>query len=165
MGTTKSIRSSIKRGTRIIIAVALMIALAYSAIGNPIVFINNNRLNREVTAINSGVVTLNEIVPFEWDAVYTFEPYANKEQIEAIIGFKSNSIRETVSEGMVQLLFVKNRRVVGSICGYSDNLGYSVDFQDKILYSDKALFSVEKYSDTIRLTRIDLKQTQTVSQC
>ena len=148
------IKKSITKGVIIIIAVGLVLALLYSAIGNPKVYLNNNRLGREVRAINSEIVTLNETVPFKWDAVYTFEPYASKEQIEDIIGFKSNSIRQTVSEGMVQLLFVRNRKVVGSICGYSSNLGYSIWFHDRILYSDEVPFSVEKGGGMVILTRL-----------
>lgn len=141
-----------KKKITISVSIILIIALAYIAIGNPMVFFNNQKLKREVTAIKSDNVKLNEIVPFEWDTVYTFEPYTNKEQIEDVIGFKSYSIQETVSEGMVQLLFVKDKKVVCSVCGYSSTLGYRIDFFDRIMYTDNAVFSVERDSDIVRLT-------------
>lgn len=141
-----------KKKITISVSIILIIALAYIAIGNPMVFFNNQKLKREVTAIKSDNVKLNEIVPFEWDTVYTFEPYTNKEQIEDVIGFKSYSIQETVSEGMVQLLFVKDKKVVCSVCGYSSTLGYRIDFFDRIMYTDNAVFSVERDADIVRLT-------------
>jgi hypothetical protein len=127
-------------------------ALTYMIIGNPIVIINNQKLQREVIEVNSDYVELNAIVPFEWETVYTFEPYTSKEQVEDIIGFKSNSIQETVSEGMVQLLFVKDKKVVSSVCGYSNTLGYRIDFFDRIMYTNNAVFSVKRDSDIVMLT-------------
>lgn len=141
-----------KKITIYIIVISLIVALTYIAIGNPIVFVNNQKLKREVIAVNSDNVELNEIVPFDWDMVYTFEPYTSKEQIEDVIGFKSNSIQETVSEGMVQLLFVKDKKVVCSVCGYSSTLGYRINFFGRIMYTDNAVFSVERDSGIVRLT-------------
>lgn len=140
-----------KRIFKTIVVICLTIAF-YAAIGNPIVLVNNERLKRSVTAVNTQNVELNNVVPFEWDAVYTFEPYASKEEIEEIVGFKSNAIKETVSEGMVQLLFVEDQKVVSSVCGYQSGLGYSIDFFGKILYTDNAVFSVEKDSGIVRLS-------------
>ncbi|RBP61066.1 hypothetical protein DES36_11565 [Alkalibaculum bacchi] len=131
--------------------ISAIIILAYIIIGNPIIAINNKKLQREVVSINSDYVELNNIVPFEWDEVYTFEPYASKEQIEDIIGFKSNYIQETVSEGMVQLLFIKDHKVVCSVCGYSNALGYRIDFEGRIMYVDHAVFSVERDSGIVKL--------------
>lgn len=135
-----------------IVAISVIIALAYMIIGNPIVLVNNQKLQREVTAINSDYVELNKIVPFGWDTVYTFDPYTSKERIEDVIGFRSSSIQETVSEGIVQLLFVKDKKVVSSVCGYSNTLGYRIDFFDRIMYTDNAVFSVERDSDMVSLT-------------
>lgn len=64
-----------------------------------------------------------------WESVvYTFEPYMSKEKIEHVIGFKSNLIQETVSEGMVQLLFIKGSFAVASVCGYGGNLDIALTF-------------------------------------
>ncbi|MBU3145664.1 hypothetical protein [Clostridium sp. CF012] len=141
-----------KRTIISIVTISLIMALTYMIIGNPIVIVNNKKLQREIIKVNSDYVELNKIVPFEWDTVFTLEPYTSKEQIEEIIGFKSNSIQETVSEGMVQLLFVKDKRVVSSVCGYSNTLGYRIDFFERIMYTDNAVFSVKKDSDIVRLT-------------
>ena len=98
-------------------------------------------------------VTLNEIVPFEWSTVYTFDPYVTRSEIEKIIGFKSNAIQETVNEGMVQLLFVKGSSVSGSVCGYAENLGYCIEFSGKINFEDNTPFDVRIQDDIVYLTK------------
>ena len=130
-------------------------SIGYFIIGNPIVYYHNLQLKFAVTNLdrNTNVITLNEIVPFEWDTVYTFEPYATKEEIAKIIGFDSNSIQETVSEGMVQLLFIKDKTVVSSVCAYAENIGYRIDFQSNVSFDDNVLFTVDTSSDVIRLIK------------
>ncbi len=133
------------------VIISLILVLSYIIIGSPVVLANNQKLKEEILAVHSEYVTLNEIVPFEWDTLYTFDPYTTKEEIERIIGFNSSSIKETVSEGMVQLLFVNDQKVVSSICSYADILGYGIDFSGKILYTDHAVFSVERDTDILYL--------------
>lgn len=69
----------------------------------------------------------------------------------ARIGFKSNSIQETVNEGMVQLVFVKGQKVTASVCGYADNLGYDIIFHDSITFEKKEMFVVDKTSNIVKL--------------
>ena len=119
---------------------------------------NNEKFRQAVLSINSDTVTLNEIVPFEWEAVYTFPPYTSKEEIESIVGIKSSAIQQTANEGMVQLIFVKGQEIVSSVCGYSDSLGYSISFLEDgenyglILKAEKAEFSVERDNNIVKLT-------------
>ncbi len=116
---------------------------------------NNRLLKKAVVAIAAKEVFLNEIVPFEWDCVYSFAPYAPKEEMERVIGLRSKHIKETVSEGMVQLIFIKDDEVVCSICRYSDNLGYRISFYDgagsysKLCFEQNAVFRVEKEKDGV----------------
>lgn len=112
------------------IAVGLFIAEAVFGILSPVE--RNGRLfgkrMGELSAMASGdEVTLSDITPFAWDTVYSFDPYTTKEEMEKVLGFKSRHLKEAVSEGMVQLVFVKAGEVVCCVCGYRDNLGYSVD--------------------------------------
>lgn len=100
-------------------------------------------------SIDTETVQLNEVVPFDWDTLYTFESYQSQEEIEEIVGFKSNDIKENnISEGMVHLLFVRDNKVVESILGYSDELGYNLDItareEYKVTYVENTLFSVTK---------------------
>lgn len=96
----------------------------------------------ELAAEGRTACTLNEVVPFAWDAVYTFEPYTGRAQIEAIVGFSSQLIQESVSEGQVQLLFVQGGGVAASVCGYPGRLGYRVDFSGSIGCADRTEFAV-----------------------
>lgn len=132
-----------------------ILLLGYIIIGNPVVFVHNHQLKSAITSISEDTdeITLNEIVPFQWDTVYTFEPYATREEIAEIIGFDSSSIRETVSEGMVQLLFVKDHKVTSSVCGYASSLGYAVGFFDRVDYEENAVFSVKREDGLVILVK------------
>ncbi|MDR2783124.1 MAG: hypothetical protein LBB48_04690 [Treponema sp.] len=119
---------------------------------------NNSAFTKAVEAITTDEVALNDITAFDWDTVYTFSPYTSKESIEEIIGFKSNNIEETVSEGMTQLLFVKGEEVVCSICGYDSNLGYKFSFGAyngnyiAVSNDDNASFAVNASDGIVYLT-------------
>lgn len=121
---------------------------------------HNRQLKKALTAVDAPTVSLNAVVPFAWDAVYTFDPYLSKEDMTEIIGFRCGALRESVSEGMVQLVFVKGRSVVASVCGYPDNLGYAVHFVTgdgefaKLTFADDAAFSVEKADGVVHLRHI-----------
>ncbi len=133
--------------------VMLIAATAYLIIGNPFVFINNQKLESSIKAIGGQTVKLNEIIPFEWDRVYTFGPYQSKESIEDIIGFESADIKaNNINEGMVHLLFVKDKKVVSSILAYSQNLGYSINFASEVSFEDNAEFNVDKMNGVTKLT-------------
>lgn len=52
-------------------------------------------------------VNLTDFTPFEWDKVYSFHPYSSKDDIYEVVGYKWDRIRETVNEGMNQIVFMK----------------------------------------------------------
>lgn len=141
-----------KKRTIFTIAVVVVLVLAVSVF-HPIVRWNNHKLQKAVQSLEADVVNWNDVVPFDWETVYTFDPYTTIEEIEKTIGFSSRSIQETVNEGMVQLLFVKDKRVVASVCGYPDQLGYAVSFQDKIEYTDAAQFIVTVQDGIVLLSK------------
>ena len=133
-------------------SIILIGIIGYWIIGNPIVLINNQKLGNAIKSINTQSIQINDIVPFEWDTLYTFTPYTSKEEIAQIIGFKSNEIKENnINEGMVHLLFVKGNKVVASILGYGRNLGYRIDFPNKVEYKENAQFNVTNVEDVITL--------------
>lgn len=55
-------------------------------------------------------VDLTTFTPFEWDEVCSFTPYTPKETVYETIGYKWDRISETVSEGMNQIVFVKDAK-------------------------------------------------------
>lgn len=132
-----------------VIILALIGVAGYYLTGHPVVFINNAKLKNSMQSIENQTVHLNDIVPFQWDTLYTFEPYSSEEEIEEIIGFKSAAIKENIiNEGMVHLLFVKGDRVVASIPGYDSKSGYRIDFTVKegrrVTFAENAQFNVTK---------------------
>lgn len=140
----------------IIFSTILVAILGYLVVGNPVVLINNYKLENSIKSIQSDNIKLNEVVPFDWDIVYTFQPYTPKENIEEIIGFKSSSIKENnINEGMVHLLFVKGEKVVASILGYSTNLGYRLDFPSKVTFVENAQFKVSIIDNIVTLKYLD----------
>lgn len=140
----------------IILCTIIVAILGYLIIGNPTVLINNHKLENSIKSIQSDNIKLNEVVPFDWDAVYTFEPYASKENIEEIVAIKSSAIKENnINEGMVHLLFVKEKKVVASILGYSTNLGYRLDFPSKVTFSENAQFNVSSIDNIVTLEYLD----------
>lgn len=134
--------------------IAIIFLLVFLMTGSPLVACHNYELKKSVLSVSGETqVTLNEIVPFDWDIVYTFSPYTSRNEIEKIIGFSSHSIRETVNEGMVQLLFVKGDSVVASVCGYADNLGYRITFKDSVRFEEKAVFAVDTNAGIVTLVK------------
>ncbi len=136
-----------------LVLVLLLGLIAYAVMGNPVVFYHNFALKRAMSQVQDGELTLNKVVPFPWDAAYTFPPYTSKEEIEKALGFSSASIRETVNEGMVQLLFVKDGRVTASVCGYPEKLGYQVRFSDRVSFSEEAVFTAKRTEGVLTLIR------------
>jgi hypothetical protein len=143
-----------------LIMIALMM-LAFAGCGTSTVDKNNSAFNDAIKSVNADKIALNDVVPFEWDTLYTFAPYMPKAEIQEIIGFSSDDIKETVSEGMTQLLFIKNDEIVCSICGYGENLGYSFSFGTyeenhlAISWDDDVIFTVNNSNDIVNLAFAD----------
>ncbi len=117
---------------------------------------NSNVIGETLTSITEEQVTLGEVLPFEWDTLYTFPPYTSLEEIAFTVGFNSPHLNENmVSEGMVHLLFVRDKRVVASVLDYPDALGYSVSFDEVIHNDEQALFEVAQSDGITHLTHIE----------
>lgn len=145
----------------ILACIFLITGLIYLMIRNPFIFFNNQKLKNAVVTLNNGdTISLNEIIPFEWDILYMPKPYQSKAEIEEMIGFKSADIQENnINEGMVHLLFVKNNKVVASVLGYSSNLSYSINLASKeslkVTYAENAQFLVTKTDKNTKLTYME----------
>ena len=147
-----------KKSKRRLALTAIAALFALNLVFGPLnVTWHNRQLKKAFIDIDTPIVSLNAVVPFAWDAVYTFEPYLSKAEMAEIIGFNSRTLSETVSEGMTQLVFVRDKSVVASVCGYPDSLGYSMWFVNwdgasaKLTFADDAVFSVEKADGIVRL--------------
>lgn len=128
--------------------------LGYLYIGNPMVAYHNHTLKESITSLKGNeIVTLDAVVPFAWDKVYTLAPYTTKEEMAEIIGFQSGSLHKTVNEGMVQLLFVKGQRVTASVCGYASALGYRISFDSPLSYGEETLFTADTRENIVHLMK------------
>lgn len=94
---------------------------------------NESLLKEEVLAIQENVKTINllDITPFEWDLIYSFSPYTSKEEIYKTVGYKWAGVKTTVSEGMGQIIFMKDSKVVCYLYGYPANNGYGFWFESE----------------------------------
>ena len=67
--------------------------------------------------------------------------------MEEEIGFKYWKLKETINEGMVNMLFVENNKPVAYLYGYPSDLGIYIDIpigEYKKSDLDKAAYSVDK---------------------
>ncbi|MCI1930822.1 MAG: hypothetical protein LKJ13_03890 [Clostridia bacterium] len=130
-----------------IIILAVFILSYFSAC--EIIYIKNcSDFKRSVLKLKDEKVTLNDITSFSWDSVYSFDPYESKEEIEKETGIKSLHLRESVSEDMTNIVFVKGKKVVCAVYGYPKNIGFNMSFygigSNCINSSKNAVFIVEE---------------------
>jgi hypothetical protein len=95
--------------------------------------VNADLLKEEVLTIEQSVETVNltDITPFEWDVAFFFDPYTTKDTIYETVGYKWDNISETVNEGMNQIVFLKDEKVVCYLYGYPENNGYGIFFTNQ----------------------------------
>lgn len=122
-------------------------------------------LKEEILSMEQSVETvrLNDITPFEWDVVYSFGPYTSKDTIYETVGYEWDNISETVNEGMNQIVFLKDGKVVGYVYGYPENNGYGISFTSEnkmevsyasvLSMEDDLIFQVIRSEDTIYLKK------------
>lgn len=140
-------RQTLSAGLFLAVTVAVL-WLVFSRVES---FRNARRLKSALAALPEGITTLEEAVPFDWEAVYSFEPYTSRAEIARTIGFDSPEISETIGEGITQLIFVEDDRVVLCICACPENLGYDVDFTGCVRYGEHTPFIVRQGS-VVRLS-------------
>ncbi|WP_337034816.1 hypothetical protein [Paenibacillus illinoisensis] len=70
---------------------------------------------------------LANIIPFEWDSMYVFPEYTDKEDVTKVIGFESNSVQMSSSESMQQIIIVKNKEIICYVQDMDYKLGFSID--------------------------------------
>lgn len=136
-----------------------MFSMTASNRTSPIIRENNKKLAESIKTLVSGEKSLNEIANFEWDYLYSFPANTSKDEMVHLSGVSSeNGIIPPTSDTQVNLLFVKNGEVVGSICGESSHLKY--DFQFGVLtsryvcisHNDNPLLSVEVSGEIVTLS-------------
>ena len=140
----------------IIVAAALI--LGFKPFERDIWDTNAEKIKHSFNAISGDAVidNLTQWTPFEWDTLYSFAPYTPKENVYEKIGCKWDEIKETVNEGMNQVVFLKDGKVVCYLYGYTENLGVGFNFGKydgsyiKLLSNEKALFKVKELQNGAR---------------
>jgi hypothetical protein len=104
---------------------------------------------------------LSEWTQFEWDTLYSFAPYTPKKTIYETIGYKWDTINETVNEGMNQLVFLHEGRVVCYLYGYPENneIGFTFGSYEgshvKLTNKDELAFKVTREDEITYLEYIN----------
>ena len=146
-------------------AILMVLCVLYLIFGDPRIHINNAKLKDALTGISSESVILEEVIPFEWTTVYTFDPYTSLDVIERVTGSKSPALKESVNEGMTHFVFNNRGRVVASVCAYPSSVGYSLNFYggkntyydyrdggySHIEYGDQIEFEITREDGIVRL--------------
>ena len=149
-----------------IVAIAMLsIVVLINILKKDLWHVNAGLLKEEVLSVEQSVetVNLNDITPFEWDVAYSFDPYTSKDMIYKTVGYKWDNINETVNEGMSQIVFLKDGKVVCYLYGYPENNGYGIYFTSEneteivsasvLKVEENLTFQVERSDDVIYLNR------------
>jgi hypothetical protein len=143
--------------TVVIIALGIIcIAIIINLLKKDLWDANEDLLKKEVLSIGHSVETINllDVTPFEWDVVYSFKPYTPKDDIYETVGYKWDTIIETVNEGMNQIVFLNDGKVVCYLYGYPENNGYGISFES-VNYKDAGFMLKEKDDLNFQVERSD----------
>ncbi len=110
--------------------VIIVIVIVFNLCKKDVWDINADKFINSFNVISgdADIEDLNDIIPFEWDELYSFAPYTPKEVIYEVIGYKWDNISESVNENMNQIVFVKDGKVVCYLYGYPNYIKLGFDF-------------------------------------
>lgn len=83
-------------------------------------------------------INLSDVIPFEWDKAYSFDTNTTVDKIYKTVGYKWQSIIPKEKEGDLQMVFMKDDKVVCYLYDDADMMGISINF-DKSSYKDGVL--------------------------
>lgn len=114
----------------IVIIAIVAIVIIFNPFRKDVWDINADKLIYSFNVISGDaeIDDLNGFIPFEWDELFSFAPYTSTKEIYEVIGYKWDNISESVNEGMNQIVFVKDGKVVCYLYGYSENIKVGFDF-------------------------------------
>lgn len=140
----------LKKNKKLIGLVSLIICSLILVIYiNPIYLVRNKMLINNIEKVsNKKIITLEELIPFDFDSVYLFEPYSYKKDIEKEIGFKSRFIKDNYTDNLgTELIVVKNNEVISSVFIKLEKNGFIIEglvYSNKMDKNDNVLFEVTK---------------------
>lgn len=151
-----ALRITIIGGVILVIAAILLILNPFS---KDIWDVNAEKLSSSFNVISGSEARIDDLsgfTPFEWDTLYSFSPYTSKDTVYNTVGYKWDTISETVNEGMNQIVFLKDGKVVCYIYGYPNksklyfNFGQYDGSYFKLTAFDNLSFNMKLGNDGIR---------------
>jgi hypothetical protein len=145
-----------KIGIRIISVALIGYVYLISIINKDIWDKNYDLFKKEILSIDQSVetVSLLDVTPFEWDVVYSFEPYTPVERVYETVGYKWDSIIEADNEVTNQIVFLNDGEVVCYIFGMPSNNRFGISFDGLSLTLDDDLdFKVKRHSGVLYLIK------------
>lgn len=97
-------------------------------------------------------IHLNEVTPFQWDKAYVFDINTNIEKIYETIGYKWQSIISKEKDSEIQMVFIKDDKVVCYLYGDMDMMRISVNF-DKKSYKDSVIEIYPNKNDKFKVEK------------
>ena len=143
----------------IIIFIIICIFIVFKLGIKDIKLINNTKKIEQnlENSFNRENNTCKSLFDFDYDKAYVFQPYLSKSEMEKEIGFKYWKLSETVNEGMMNILFVKDNNPIAYLYGYGEDLGYYIDIPigEYNKYNlDKAKYSVKEEGNSSGVEKI-----------
>lgn len=142
-----------KRGKRVLLGAVLVFWVTFSLLmvqKFPMMRTNIDLYYGVQSLEPQGEVPLNELVPFSWDALYTFPTGTSKEAMAETMGIGTNYLAVT-GTGQVQYYFLYEGELVCAMTGHPESTGFVLEIEDSpVLYSDHATVAVS-YVDFYRL--------------
>lgn len=106
---------------------------------------NSEALEKSLKASAGKEVILNDLIDFEYDAVYSFKPGTTVKDMETLIGFEYSGLKENANTGVMNILFVKEDEPVCYLYGYSDSKGFYIKISEDNEVFDKNYFNAAVY--------------------
>lgn len=135
----------------LIIGIVLVFVIATKIVDYNSLASKNSRYLEQMLSDNSVKNSIHgnvkNLLNLDYDKMYVFEPYQSLDKMEKQIGFKYSKLKEGLSEGSNNILFVKDNRVVAYLFGYSSNTGYFIKIPSgeyTKIQLDKMTYKMEK---------------------
>lgn len=117
----------------------------------------NQKVQKALQPLQTGdEVTFAEILPIAWTEMYVFEPYTPKEVASEAVGQKIKGYRESVNDGTLQLVVLRDDKIVYYASGYPSHYGYVInDYYDGEPFTPETVFQVERNDAIVYFTRMN----------
>lgn len=154
-------RKSEMRNKKTILIAAVVLFVLYKLLVRDIWDVNAGKLKDNVLSLDPNAVSVNlkDLTPFEWDTVYSFDPYTSKEQVYETVGYRWDKISDALSEGMNQIVFLNDGEVVCYVFGYPENNRFGISFSGEedsnvpmLTINDPLDFTIRRSTTTVYLS-------------